>query len=156
MYLSLGSNLGDREANLRSAVERLESPSLQVRCRSSIYETEPQDLGEQPWFLNLVVEIETSLAPMELLERIHEMEARLGRMRDVPKGPRTIDIDILFYGELVFETGDLQIPHPRLAQRRFVLEPLAELAPDLQHPVIGRTVTEMLAAVADQQVERWN
>ena len=129
---------------------------MQVLRRSSIYETEPQDLREQPKFLNLAAEIETDLPPIELLDWSQEIEARLGRTRDVPKGPRTIDIDILLYGDLVVETGDLQIPHPRLALRRFVLEPLAELAPDLRHPVTGRTVAEMLSAVADQQVKRWN
>lgn len=123
---------------------------------SSIYETEPQDVRDQPWFLNLVVEIATRLAPVELLARIHEVEAHLGRTRDVPKGPRTVDIDILFYDDRVIETSTLRIPHPRLAERRFVLEPLAELAPHLRHPITGRTAVEMLSAVRDQQVRRWN
>ncbi len=156
MYLSLGSNLGDREANLHRALEQLESEHVRVLRRSLIYETEPQGLRDQPWFLNLVVEAETSLPPAELLARIHEIEEQLGRKRDVPKGPRTIDIDILFYDNAAIETAELQIPHPRLAERRFVLEPLAELAPQLQHPITGRTVVEMLSALAGQQVRLWN
>jgi len=156
VYLSLGSNLGDREANLRRALEHLESEHVRVLRRSSIYETEPQDLREQPWFLNLVVEAETSLSPDELLTKIHVIEAQLGRKREVPKGARTIDIDLLFYDNAVVATPELQIPHPRLAERRFVLEPLAELAPQLRHPVAGRTVVEMLSAVAGQKIRLWN
>lgn len=156
VYLSLGSNLGDREANLRHALEHLETSGIHLLRQSSIYETEPQDLREQPWFLNLVVEAETSLSPAELLTKIHAIEAQLGRKRVLPKGPRTIDIDILFYDHAVVATPELQIPHPRLAERRFVLEPLAELAPDLRHPVTGRTVGEMLPAVAGQKIRLWN
>ena len=154
VYLSLGSNVGDREANLRAALARLEAAGVRVVRRSSTYETEPQDAPGQPWFLNLVAEAETGLLPQELLLRIGEIEAGLGRRRTQPKGPRTIDIDILLYGDAVIETPELEIPHPRMAQRRFVLEPLAELAPGLRHPVTGRTVGELLAAAGGQSVTR--
>ena len=144
IYLSLGSNIGDREGNLRKAVERLASLDVRVLHASRIYETEPRDYKNQAWFLNQVVEAETALFPMQLLTRIGRVERELGRVRAVPKGPRTIDIDILFYAAAVVETARLEIPHPRIAERRFVLEPLAELAPDLRHPVTHRSVRQML------------
>jgi 2-amino-4-hydroxy-6-hydroxymethyldihydropteridine diphosphokinase len=155
VYLSLGSNLGDREANLRRALEYLNNSGLRILRQSSIYETEPQDVRGQPWFLNLVVEIETALTLTELLARIRDIEREMGRKRIVLKGPRTIDIDILLYGNAVIETQELQIPHPRLGQRRFVLEPLAELARDLVHPATRRTVSAMLSATEGQIVKRW-
>lgn len=151
---NLGLNLGDREANLRQAVRRLESDEIRVTRRSSLYETAPQELLDQPWFLNAVVEIETSLFPMQLLSRVREIEREMGRQRVTPKGPRNIDIDILFYGRAVIATPQLEVPHPRIAQRRFVLEPLAEIAPDFRHPIIGKTALEMLAALAPQGVRR--
>lgn len=153
-YLSLGSNLGDREANLRAAIQRLESAGVRVLRRSSVYETEPQELRDQPWFLNLVAEVGIHMPPEELLGRIHEIETELGRSRVVAKGPRSIDIDILLYDNDAVEAEELQIPHPRLAQRRFVLEPLAELVPELLHPGTGKSIREMLAAVQDQVVRR--
>jgi 2-amino-4-hydroxy-6-hydroxymethyldihydropteridine diphosphokinase len=151
VFLSLGSNIGDREAQLREATERLETTGVRIVRTSSVYETEPRDLREQPWFLNLVLEVETSLFPVQLLATILEIEESMGRKRDVPKGPRSIDIDILLYGESVVETDDLQIPHPRLAQRRFVLEPLVELAPDLRHPQSNRTMRDLMREVQDQR-----
>jgi 2-amino-4-hydroxy-6-hydroxymethyldihydropteridine diphosphokinase len=144
VYLSLGSNIGDREANLRKAVERLAASEVRVLHTSRIYETEPVGYKNQAWFLNQVVEAETVLFPMQLLTRIGRVERDLGRVRTVRNGPRTIDIDILFYGASVVETTRLQIPHPRLAERRFVLAPLAELDPDLRHPVTQRSVRQML------------
>jgi 2-amino-4-hydroxy-6-hydroxymethyldihydropteridine diphosphokinase len=154
VYLSLGSNLGDRERNLGTALELLASPGLTVLRVSSIYETEPLDVREQPAFLNVVVEAATDLFPIQLLTRIQKIEVRLGRRRLRPKGPRTIDIDILLFGDSAIETDELLVPHPRLAERRFVLEPLAELTPERRHPVTRRSVKEMLAGVADQKVRK--
>ena len=147
IFLSLGSNVGDREGNLRAAVERL--PVSRV---SPIYETEPVDYADQPWFLNLVVEAETELSPHALLATTAHIEQELGRVRYIPKGPRIIDIDILLFGDQVVNAPNLQIPHPRMAERRFVLAPLADLAPDLRHPVTHRTVREMLAAAPPETV----
>ena len=145
IYLSLGSNLGDREAHLREALERLAAPDLRIGRTSPIYETEP--IGGptgQHWFLNLAAEAETDLFPVQLLSRTQKIERALGRVRTVVNGPRTIDIDILIYAQAVVRTAKLEIPHPRLHERRFVLVPLADLAPDLRHPVTHRTVREML------------
>lgn len=121
---------------------------------SSLYETEPVGLRGQPWFLNLVVEAETELFPVQLLDRLQQIEIRLGRRRTVPQGPRTIDIDILLYGSFRIQSERLTVPHPRLEQRRFVLEPLAELAPDLRHPVSHLTIRELLAATPDRSAVR--
>jgi 2-amino-4-hydroxy-6-hydroxymethyldihydropteridine diphosphokinase len=153
-FLALGSNIGDREANLRDAVTRLESHEIHLLRRSSLYETAPQELLDQPWFLNAVVQVETSLFPMQLLARVREIERQMGRRRVTPKGPRNIDIDILFYGRSVIAAPELEVPHPRMAQRRFVLEPLAEIAPDFRHPVTGKTAKEMLAALEPQGIRR--
>lgn len=154
VYLSLGSNLGDRARNLRAAIDELTFAGVAVRRVSSAYETEPLDLTDQPMFLNLVLEAETALMPRQLLARAARIERSLGRRRTVAKGPRTIDIDILLYGSSVINTTDLTVPHPRLAARRFVLEPLAEIAPDLRHPVTRRTARQMLADVAGQRVRK--
>lgn len=154
VYLSLGSNVGNREVNLKAAVNGLESARVHVRRASPVYETEPVDYKNQPWFLNLVIEAETKLMPEQLLQKTLRIERDLGRTRKIPKGPRTIDIDILFYGHAVVQSPGLEIPHPRLAQRRFVLAPLADLAPDLRHPVTGRTVREMLDAAPPAVIRR--
>jgi 2-amino-4-hydroxy-6-hydroxymethyldihydropteridine diphosphokinase len=154
VYLSLGSNLGDREKNLRDAIDHLERAGIHMARVSSVYETEPMELRQQPWFLNLVVEGETDLFPHQLLQKIMRIELAMGRKRLVPKGPRNIDIDILLYGNFVIHSERLDVPHPRLAERRFVLDPLAELSPDLRHPVSRRTVREMLSAVAGQAVRK--
>ena len=152
IYLGLGSNIGDREANLREAVEQLGKADLKVTRVSPVYETEPVDYTDQPWFLNLVVEAETTLFPVMLLSRIARIERQLGRVRTVPKGPRTIDIDILLYGKAVVRRTNLEIPHPRMGERRFVLAPLADLEPDLRHPVTQQTMRQMLDAAPPQAV----
>jgi 2-amino-4-hydroxy-6-hydroxymethyldihydropteridine diphosphokinase len=153
-FLGLGSNIGDREANLRTALEHLDPDDVRVTRRSSLYETAPPELRDQPWFLNAVVEVETSLFPIQLLTRVREIERRMGRRRVTPKGPRNIDIDVLFYGRSVITTAELEIPHPRIARRRFVLEPLAEIAPNFRHPLTGKTAIEMLAALEPQEIRR--
>jgi 2-amino-4-hydroxy-6-hydroxymethyldihydropteridine diphosphokinase len=152
IYLSLGSNLGNREAHLRAAIERLAAPDLRVLRTSPTYETEPVDYTRQGWFLNLVVEAETDLFPMQLLARTGRIERELGRVRTLAKGPRTIDIDILLYGRAVVHSATLDIPHPRMAERRFVLAPLADLEPGLHHPVTHQTVRELLDAAPGQTV----
>jgi len=142
-YLSLGSNIGDRVANIRACIARLSSVG-RVGKISSLYETEPMELREQPWFVNCVVELEAELGPAELLAVIRKIEAEFGRTREVPKGPRTIDIDILLVDSLVLKERDLQVPHPAMHKRRFVLQPLAEIAPEAFHPVLARTARELL------------
>ncbi len=155
VYLSLGSNIGDRARNLQAALEQLAAPDLRVVRASPTYETEPLEYAAQRWFLNLVAEAATELLPMQLLMRIGRVERALGRVRTVPKGPRIIDIDILFYGRTIVRAAKLEIPHPRMAERRFVLAPLADLAPDLRHPVTGKTIREMLDAAPHQAVRRF-
>ena len=154
VYLGLGSNIGNREVNLREALERLDAAEIRVVRRSSLYETEPLELLDQPPFLNAAVEVKTDLFPLQLLARIRDIEREMGRRRVTPKGPRNIDIDILFYGRSVIQTAELETPHPRIAQRRFVLEPLAEIAPEFRHPVSGKTAHEMLAGLEPQGVHR--
>jgi len=152
IYLSLGSNVGDREARLREAILRLDDDDVRVLRRSPVYETEPQDVKDQGWFLNAVIEAETELFPLQLLGRTQTIELQSGRQRTRVGGPRTLDIDILLYGNFAIRTARLEIPHPRMTARRFVLEPLAQLAPDLRHPATGRTMREILAEVRGQQV----
>ena len=154
MYLGLGSNIGDREAMLRSALEDLDKPDLRVLRVSSIYETEPVGLRDQRWFLNLVAEFDCELFPRQLLRRTQRTERQYGRLRTLPNGPRTLDIDILLYGNSVVKTDELEIPHPRYRERRFALAPLAELNPELRDPLTGQTVTAMLAGLRGQTVRK--
>ena len=153
-WLGLGTNLGDREAHLARARDLLAAADLTIVRASSIYETEPRDLPGQPWFLNQVVEVSTSLDASGLLALALDTERQMGRERIVPKGPRVIDIDVLLHGSSIVSRPGLEIPHPRMAARRFVLEPLAEIAPDLRHPVTGATIAEMLEAVRSQDVRK--
>ena len=149
VFLSLGSNLGDRVANIRKALEQLAAVGVAIGRVSSLYKTEPMDFGPQAWFVNCVAEAETRLMPMQLLHAVKTVERALGRRTGVAKRPRVIDIDILLYENVVVRSAALNIPHERLAERRFVLPPLRELAGNTRHPVTKRTVYEMLAEAGD-------
>jgi len=147
VYLGLGSNLGDRESNLREAIRRLDEAGARVLALSPLYETAPVGYLDQPDFLNAVCRAETDLPPRDLLRVVKDIEAAMGRQPSFRNAPRPIDIDILFYDDLVLNTPDLVIPHPCLAERAFVLAPLADLAPNLCHPVLGHTVEALLTAL---------
>lgn len=153
VYLSLGSNLGDRAAHLSSAIGQLSAVGRVTRV-SSLYETQPVSEIEQPWFLNCAAILDTEHAPRDLLRSVLAIEAGMGRLRFQEKGPRKIDIDILLFGNRVIEETGLQIPHPTMHQRRFVLEPLAEIAPQVRHPVLGKTAVELLSVVGTSHAVR--
>lgn len=153
-YLSLGSNLGDRLANLNTAIDSLRKLGS-VRAISSIYETEPVEFTSQPWFLNGAAELETELSSEQLLQETLKIEQRMGRIRDQAKGPRSIDIDILLIGDQQIDSEDLTIPHPALHLRRFVLEPLAEIAPQALHPVLKKTIFQLKNELPPGPVVRW-
>ncbi|HEX3377641.1 MAG TPA: 2-amino-4-hydroxy-6-hydroxymethyldihydropteridine diphosphokinase [Candidatus Acidoferrales bacterium] len=154
IYLSLGSNLGDRAANLERAIEALRGLGVHMVRRSAIYETEPVDFLTQPWFLNCVVEAETILEPLPLLQALQGIERNMGSQKLIPRGPRIIDLDILFYEDAVIREQGIEIPHPRLADRRFVLVPMAELAPQFMHPVLKLTIRRLLETTQDQSAIR--
>ena len=146
VFIGLGSNLGDRLANLHTAVAALKPEIFNLVC-SPIYETPPWGYLDQPKFLNQVIRAETDLRPADLLSHLKRIETRLGRQPGIQYGPRLIDLDILFYDELIIDSPPLTIPHPRLEGRGFVLLPLAQLAPELRHPVLGSSIHELLAGV---------
>jgi 2-amino-4-hydroxy-6-hydroxymethyldihydropteridine diphosphokinase len=152
-YLSLGSNLGDRAANLRTAISELKAVG-ETRAVSGFYETQPVELPNQPWFLNCVIAIETDKPARDLLKLIMGIEAAMGRLRMSSKGSRNIDIDIVLFGDRVIDEPGLTIPHPGMPQRRFVLQPLVEIAPGAYHPKLGKTAKELLDALPSGQVVR--
>jgi 2-amino-4-hydroxy-6-hydroxymethyldihydropteridine diphosphokinase len=151
VYLSLGSNLGDRECNLEESTRQISEFAV-IKKSSGIYETEPWGLKDQPRFLNQVILVETKLAPEELLSHLKTIEQKMGRKKTVHYGPRLIDLDILFYDDLLLKTPDLIIPHPHITERAFVLVPLAEIAPNMIHPQHNKTIRELLKAVEKSSV----
>jgi len=154
VYIALGTNLGERAANLRAAIESL-LPKVSVLAKSHVYETPPWGYEDQPAFLNMVIRAETNLEPGALLKYLKQLEVKLGRESNFRWGPRLIDLDILFYDDLVVDTPPLVIPHPRLHERAFVLVPLADVASDMIHPVLERSVREILAGIDTQGIVRF-
>ena len=152
-YISAGSNLGDRKENLALAVKHLAEENSVIRI-SSYFETEPVGYLDQPWFLNIAIELETSLSPLELLHQCQVIETSGGRVRSFPNAPRTLDLDILFFDVLVINQPELVIPHPRIQERKFVLEPLAEIAPDFVHPGLKKTIRSLFEDCPDTSVTR--
>jgi 2-amino-4-hydroxy-6-hydroxymethyldihydropteridine diphosphokinase len=149
IFLGLGSNIGDRAAYLKEAIKLIGLPIVAI---SSVYESEPVDYLNQPWFLNRILQCETTFHPLNLLQECQKVETELGRTREISKGPRTIDIDLLFYNEEIISTPDLTVPHPAIPQRRFVLIPMSEIAPDFVHPQLKLTIRELLERCPDNSV----
>ena len=145
IYISIGSNIGDREENCRKAIKLLKENGIALKRESSLYETEPWGVKNQPKFINMAIEVETDKEPEELLRVLKEIEIEIGRKETVKWGPRVIDLDIIFYDDLILKTENLEIPHPLLHERDFVLKPLCEIAPEKKHPVTGKMVKEMAA-----------
>lgn len=154
VYLALGTNLGDRPANLKQAIAAL-TPQMEVKARSGVYETAPWGVEDQPKFLNQVVKVNTYLDPEPLLKHLKRLEVALGRKESFPNGPRLIDMDILFYDDLVVDKPSIVIPHPRLQERGFVLLPLMEIAPNLVHPVNKKSVREMAELCNTEGIEKF-
>lgn len=154
IYLSLGSNIGDRALHISRAIESLPVHGVHVVQQSSAYETEPVEMRDQEWFLNGVVEVGTNLTPQRLMQALLEIERSMGRLRVTPKGPRIIDMDILLFGSQIIREPGLEIPHPRLAERRFVLVPFAEIAAGAVHPVLKKTIAELLDDTPDHSEVR--
>lgn len=154
VFLSAGSNLGNREATLEAALEVLRICPVSIKRVSSYYETEPVGFRDQPWFLNNALELETLLTPEELLAQCVEIEGKFGRVRSFRNAPRALDLDILLFGERVICEGSLEVPHPRMAGRRFVLLPLVEIAPEVVHPVLKRTMKDLLSDCPDTSIVR--
>jgi 2-amino-4-hydroxy-6-hydroxymethyldihydropteridine diphosphokinase len=146
VYLSLGSNVGDRQANLEQAISQLATIGT-VTKRSAFYETEPMEVTDQPWFLNCTVELETELMPKQFIAAVLDVERSMGRKRIKKKGPRTIDIDVVLFGKSIVEMKGLTVPHPAMHLRRFVLEPMVEIAPEVRHPVFKRSMRELRDAL---------
>ena len=154
VYIALGSNLGDRAAMFERAIAAMNAAGICVLRQSSFYITQPVDAPGQAWFLNAAVEAETSLLPLQLLHALLRIERELGRRRITPHGPRTIDLDILFYGSSVIRSKELEIPHARLTERRFVLVPLAQIAPEVRHPALHKSIAQLLAETPDRSAVR--
>ena len=152
-YIGLGSNIGDRIKTIKSAIQLMDSnPDIKVKKVSSFYESEPMEYPNQAWFINSVAEIETVLSPEDLLKVAAYIESELERIRTIKWGPRTIDVDIIFYDQELVSTSDLQIPHLRMHARGFVLLPLAEIAPDIRHPILNRTPKEMYDLLMNENI----
>jgi 2-amino-4-hydroxy-6-hydroxymethyldihydropteridine diphosphokinase len=154
VYLALGTNVGERKENLREAIRRISESGIHIIKTSRVYETEPVDYLDQPWFLNAVLAAQTELSAPELLATLRNIESQMGSKKPFAKGPRLIDLDILLYGAETIDTPTLQIPHPRMLQRNFVLVPLAEIAPNFRHPLWSNSVSELLAHSPDQSIVR--
>jgi 2-amino-4-hydroxy-6-hydroxymethyldihydropteridine diphosphokinase len=154
VYLSLGSNIGEREQNIARAIDSLPSYGVRVVKESALYETEPVELRAQDWFLNCIAKVETSLSAQELMQVLLQIERSMGRERLIPKGPRIIDVDIVLYGAEIVTEPHLEIPHPRMKDRRFVLAPLAEIAPEMVHPTLKKTIRQLLHETTDHSEVR--
>ncbi len=151
VHIGIGSNLGERADNCQKAIELLRGKAIIIRKISSLYETEPWGIEEQPKFINLAIEVETTLSPHALLSILKDIENKIGRVKTLKWGPRTIDLDILFYGDEIINLDDIQIPHKLLHQRDFVLLPLIEIAPDKIHPVLKKTIKQLMEEFKDAQ-----